>query len=143
MTPNRQGLIAAPEVNRLAELGAYNRQRFSVPLAETASEGLWHEGMALELSWEKPARVEMVLLEEDISNGQRVAKYRLEVKEGGVWRPLVEGSTIGRKRVEAFTPVETTGVRLRILESAPLPKICRFAAFHRTLPGQMMPRNLQ
>ncbi len=127
MTPDRRGLIPDAEVRRLTELGDDIRRRFGAVVAETSSEGRWSEGMTLELVWERPTPVIAVELEEDLRGGQRVGKYRIEAELEGGWRSVAEGQTIGRLRLETFAPVTTRRLRLRVLESAPLPKIRRLS----------------
>ena len=129
MTPDRRGLIPEAEVQRLLDLGDDVRSRFGEALAETTSAGRWREGMTLELAWDRPATVESVVLEEDLRYGQRIGWHRIEAEVGGEWRTVAEGLTVGRQRIARITPVTTRRLRLRVLESAPLPKLRRFAAF--------------
>lgn len=129
MTPDRRGLIPEAEVRRLTELGDDIRRRFCQPLAETASAGRWSEGMTLELEWEKPAIVSAIILEEDLRFGQRIRCHRIEAESASGWQTAAEGLSIGRQRIATFAPVVTRRVRLRVLETDPLPKIRRFAAF--------------
>ncbi len=129
MTPDRRGLIPDAEVRRLAELGADIRRRFGTVIAETASDGRWSEGMTLELDWPAPVAVAVAIIEEDLRFGQRIARYRLEAEADGVWRPITEGATIGRQRIETFPTLTARRLRLRVLESLPLPRIRRFAAY--------------
>ncbi len=129
MTPDRRGLIPDAEVRRLTELGDDVRRRFGKPLAETTGEGRWCEGMTLDLAWKQPASVVSVVLEEDLRYGQRIVRHRIEAEVDGAWRTVAEGLTIGRQRIAAIAPVLTARLRLRVVESAPLPKIRRFAVF--------------
>jgi alpha-L-fucosidase len=133
MTPDRRGLIPEAEVRRLAELGEDVRLRFGLPLAETASEGNWREGMALDLAWDQAAEVGVVGLEEDLRYGQRVRRHSIEAEVDGAWRVVAEGASIGRLRLAPIEPVVTRRLRLRVLESAASPKIRCFAAY-RILP---------
>jgi alpha-L-fucosidase len=131
MTPDRRGLIPEAEVRRLSELGEDVRRRYRHLLAETASEGSWSEGMTLELSWDQDSPVSEVVLGEDLRFGQRIVRHRIEAYVEGAWRTVVDGFTIGRRRSVSLTSVRTHRLRLCVLESAPLPKICHFAAFSR------------
>lgn len=129
MTPDRRGLIPDTEVARLTEFGAELRRRFTEPLAETDSNGRWSEGMTLNLELGRTAAVQWVIIEEDIRFGQRVRRHRLEARRNGVWSAVAEGQTVGRMRVAKFlSPVEAQAVRLRVLDTAPLPRIRRLAA---------------
>ena len=129
MTPDRRGLIPDAEVRRLTELGDDNCRRCDNPLAETTSVGRWGEGLTLELAWDQPAPVTAIVIEEDLRYGQRVGRYRIEAELAGAWRIVAEGLTVGRQRIVPIELIPTRRLRLRILESAPLPKVRRFAAF--------------
>ena len=50
-------------------------------------------------------------------------------KKEGKWISVAEGQSIGRKRIERFDPVQTEKIRLKVLETLPLPKIRLFAAY--------------
>lgn len=129
MTPDRRGLIPEAEVARLTEFGSELRSQFGESLAETCSEDRWSEGLALDLELGRPATVRWVSIEEDVRFGQRVRRYRLEARRNGVWSVVAEGQTLGRMRlVRLPSPVEADALRLRILDTVPLPKIRRLAA---------------
>ena len=129
MTPDRSGLIPEEEVRCLTGFGADIRRRFETSIAETSSEGRWSEGMVLELDWKTPEPVGLIVLEEDLRFGQRVSKYRIEAEQEGRWQSIAEGVTIGRCRIQKIAPATTRRLRVRVLETAPLPRIRRFAAF--------------
>jgi alpha-L-fucosidase len=61
----------------------------------------------------------VLLLQENISKGQRVEKFVLEYLENEQWKKATEGTTIGFKRLLEFPTITTSKVRLRI-ESARL-----------------------
>jgi len=130
MTPDRRGLIPDAEVARLTEFGVELRRRFGEPLAETRSDGRWGEGMTLDMELGRRMTVHWVIIEEDLNCGQRVRRYRLEARRrNGAWSVIAEGQTLGRMRIARLpTPVEAEAVRLRVLETLPLPKIRRMAA---------------
>lgn len=60
---------------------------------------------------------DVLLLQENITVGQRIEKFVLEYKESEAWKQVVEGSTVGYKRLIRFKPVKTNKVRLKILSS--------------------------
>ena len=129
MTPDNRGLIPDVEVDRLRSFGQELERRFREPLARTDSADCWFEGNVLELDLGTERRVNSVVLEEDIRYGQRVRAYRIEALQAGVWKTIAEGQSIGRKRIERLEPVLAVKLRLRVLETAPLPTIREFAAY--------------
>jgi alpha-L-fucosidase len=129
MTPDRRGRIPDAEVFRLSEFGDDIRIRFDHPLADIASEGCWREGMTIELAWDNPCVVNSLVLEEDLQYGQRIGEYCIDAQVDGAWQRVLDGTTIGCRYIASLEPVVTKRLRLRVLDSLPLPKIRRFAAF--------------
>lgn len=66
------------------------------------------------LSFEEPVRADQLVLCEPIELGQRVARFRVEVEQSGVWKELVRGTTIGAKRILRFAPQEIAALRVHI-----------------------------
>lgn len=130
MTPNRQGLIPNAEEEMLVAFGAEIQRRFKTPIARTNSEARWGEGATLDLCLPGEQLVNHVILEEDIAFGQRVRVYRVEAPAGDSWMTVANGLSIGRKRIEQFDDITTDRLRLRILDTDPLPRIKNFAAYY-------------
>ena len=129
MTPDRRGLIPDAEVARLTEFGGDLQRLFGRSLAETTSAGRWGEGQTLELELARPAAVQWVILEEDLRFGQRIQRYQLEARHEAGWSVIADGQTVGRQRIMRLpAPVPAAALRLRVLETIPLPKIRRMAA---------------
>lgn len=60
---------------------------------------------------------DVMLLQEAIQVGQRIEKFLVEYKEGGTWKKLTEGTTVGYKRLLRFPVVKAKDIRLTILSS--------------------------
>ncbi len=117
--PNPDGLIPEPDFQRYVEFGKEIRRRFGTPLAQTKGRGT-----PVELKLPQPGTVDHVIIMEDIRQGERVRKYRIEGLTGpDAWRVLCEGQSVGHKRIEKFEPVEVAKMRLRTLESVGEPLI--------------------
>jgi alpha-L-fucosidase len=129
LTPDTRGLIPDAEVKRAAELGAELNRRFAKPLATTDSTDRWSEANTLDLDLGRGQSVDHILLEEDLRFGQRIRSYKLEAFTAGKWTTIVSGQSIGRKRIERFAPVNASVIRLRVLETDPLPKLRTLAAY--------------
>jgi alpha-L-fucosidase len=65
-----------------------------------------------------------------------VEHFRVEARNGKAWTPMVEGRAIGHKRIDRFTPVTASRVRLIILQSSAAAHIGEFQLFH---PGNERP----
>jgi len=68
-------------------------------------------------------------LQENISKGQRVESFVLEGFQNGEWKKIVEGTTIGYKRLLKFDPYTASKVRLRILSSRLEPHIAEVGLY--------------
>lgn len=64
-----------------------------------------------------PQTFDVLLLQENITVGQRIESFVLEYKDGGEWKKITESTTVGYKRLLRFNPVTASQVRLRILSS--------------------------
>lgn len=124
--PNTDGLIPEADFKRYAELGREIRRRFDKPLAQTSGRG----GL-LELALPEPARIDHVVVLEDIQLGERVREYVVEGQvERNEWRRLGDGISIGHKRIQRFDPVVVAKLRLRITRSVAEPVIRGFACYN-------------
>ncbi len=123
-TPDRSGLIPEAEARRAAEFGAEIQRRFGKAIAEMKGRGT-----IVELALPQPARIDHVVTMEEITEGERVRQYAIEALVDGSWKEVCRGTAIGHKKIDAFAPVETANLRLRVTKSAAEPVIRRLAAF--------------
>ncbi len=67
----------------------------------------------------------MILLQEYIPLGQRVARFMVESlnSSDGLWQTVAEGTTIGYKRILTFSPVTSSTIRVSILEAGAPPLV--------------------
>ena len=125
LTPDDRGLIPAADSLRLAEFGQAIAQKYGHPFKQTGGQG--NEYI---LSWEKPAEITHVVMQEDITQGERVRKYILEGKAGKKWVRLAVGSCVGHKRIELLENSPSLSARrLRIVESADTPLIKNLSVY--------------
>jgi alpha-L-fucosidase len=117
-TPDRTGVIPDPDVQRTAEFGQEIQRRFSTPLAATSGAG-----NTVELRLTASSSIDHIVIAEDISDGQRVREYTIEIHDGNRWVKLTSGTSIGHKRIEILHPAQVTGVRLNITRSVCSPQI--------------------
>ncbi len=109
LTPDRRGLIPNDLVTAAKEMGDEIKRRFSNPVAQSESQD---KEQIIKLNGTKT--IDHVVLMEDLSQGQKIANYKIEAKIDGNWKVIVEGQTIGHKRIEQFKPVTSTAIRFRI-----------------------------
>jgi alpha-L-fucosidase len=95
--PDRRGLIAPPDVSRLAELGSTLRSVYGTELS-------------------LPATFNVVGLREDITRGQQVESFALDAEVDGSWVQIAAGTTVGHRRLVVLDdPVTAERVRVRIV----------------------------
>jgi hypothetical protein len=75
----------------------------------------------------------VLLLQENISKGQRIEHFKLEAWIGGNWKQVTEGTTVGYKRLILFSAVKTNKVRFTIDQSRLEPLLAEFGLY-RQLP---------
>jgi alpha-L-fucosidase len=121
---DRRGHMPDADYKRAQEFGTEIERRFGKSVAETAATGA-----RVELRLAKPGNIDHVILEEDCRFGQRVRAFRLEGLAGKEWTPLYTGSSIGHKRIVAFSVRELAALRLVVAETQGEPHIRRMAAF--------------
>lgn len=67
--------------------------------------------------------VSFVVLQEYIRLGQRVKRFSVSVREGDQWTGVLDGTTIGYKRILRMNPVETDAVRITIEDAKACPTL--------------------
>lgn len=86
-------------------------------------------------SWEmlfdlgQSASFNVIQLQEPIQMGQRVIKFRVEILVDELWQTIVEGTTIGYKRLFQFPVVEGQFLKLSIDGARADPLISFFGVF--------------
>lgn len=121
---DRDGLLPQPDSSVAAQFGGEVRRRFAHPLAVTHGFGT-----SLTLPLDRPSRVDTVVLQELISQGERVRGYSIDGRIDGSWSELATGSAVGHKQIQPAPPHVVTALRLRVTRSAGEPAIRTFAAF--------------
>jgi alpha-L-fucosidase len=123
LTPDRRGLIPEDLVAAAKEMGDEIKRRFSHPIAQSTSRDAVQT-----LRFDGPQTFDHVVTMEDLRDGQKIAKYTIEAQVDGQWKTIVEGQTIGHKRIDQFAPIAATAVRFTCTESIVQPVVMRSVA---------------
>ena len=107
------------------EFGAEIRRRFAVAVASTQGDG---HPVDLDLIPRQP--LNHVVIMEDYREGERIREYVVEGSSDGQWRELSRGTSVGRKKIDLFRPVEVSQMRLRVTKCAAEPRIRSLATFY-------------
>ncbi len=122
--PTRDGLLHATDVARLAAAHERREAMFAVDLAEGRRIRWRRTGAATaegEIDFGRPVAVGIVRIGEDITAGQRVARYTLSGFDGATSHVLSRGTTIGYARLDRFEPVQVRRLRVTVDESVAPP----------------------
>lgn len=153
--PNKEGLLADPDVRALEDFGRYLNNTFARDLLNgtatassthtdnaagraldadydsywAAADGELESELAVELAGAEP--FDVVMLQEYIPLGQRVAEFHVYCAGGdGAERELASGQTIGYKRL-ALLDAPTTCARLRVAFRGLAPVVINRVALYR------------
>jgi alpha-L-fucosidase len=113
--PNKHGKIGDQDVKNLKGMRMILDKTFRKNRIRDA--GSERSDTVYEYSLGTSGSFNVALLQEDISKGQRIEKFRIEYKDGKDWKVCARGTTIGYKRLLRFRDVSASEVRL-IIESS-------------------------
>ena len=148
VAPDRRGLLPDSDVARLDEFGKAVRARYAHNLAlvhtptsaevSAALDGnpdtFWsapagsHHSI-LEVRFPKPITFNRALTMEWLNDGQHIQKYSIDVWAGNAWKTVAAAQAIGHKKIDVFSPVTTSRVRLNILSSTDAASIREFQLY--------------
>jgi alpha-L-fucosidase len=107
--PDRRGLFADPDVKRLEEFGRAVKDLY----ANTVAEG---KGAA-EVQFGGEKSFNLVNVREDVKEGERVRKYRMEARSGGVWTTVARGTSVGTRNLHRLREITADAARLVVEKS--------------------------
>ena len=137
LAPDTRGLLPDSDVARLKEFGDAVHERYAHNLSlqhiggtaeQTAAldndpDTFWSAPIGshhavLEVNFPKPITFNRSLTMEWLNDGQHVQKYAIETWDGKTWKRVAEAEAIGHKKIDTFSPVTASRVRLNILSSS-------------------------
>ena len=125
-SPDTTGKITDGDKNTYRAFGQAIQQRFSDPLKQLANK----KGSTFIISFDKPTPVNHVIIEEDYRYGHRIRNYTVEGKINNQWTVLVNGSSVGRKKIDAFATQKVTAIKLTINSFVNTPLIRSLKVYH-------------
>ena len=129
--PDRRGLIHENDVKRLKEFADYRNRAFADNLV-TDGQVLWTAagGESREYTLKEGSPVNLVVLQEDITKGQRVEEFEVEGLVDGQWKSLGKGTTVGYKRILRIPDTQATQLRVKLLSTRLKANISNVAAYY-------------
>ncbi len=129
--PDTRGRLHEVDVERLRQFGAYLNTTFQhEKLTDGENEWKARSGATKEFNVLPGETINTVLLQEDISKGQRVEEFRVEGWINDEWLTLAEGTTIGYKRLLKFDDASPTRLRVTVTETRDIANISKVGAYH-------------
>ncbi|MDP4680648.1 MAG: alpha-L-fucosidase [Cyclobacteriaceae bacterium] len=125
LTPDPTGLMPEPDVQRLREFGDEIKKRFSTPLAATSGRGT-----KVDIKLAKSQRMNQLVIQEDIVEGERIREYKVEALVDGKWKTVASGQSIGHKWIHMIEEVTTQRLRLVVNKSIAEPIIKTFSVYN-------------
>ena len=113
--PDRRGLIHETDVQRIKELSEYIQKTFADNQMTNGNQA-WQAkaGESKEYEVKEGALVNTILIQEDITKGQRVENFLIEAYSNGSWNHMAKGTTIGYKRLIRFSDCQPEKIRVTI-----------------------------
>ena len=127
---DRTGNIDPRHAARYVEFGAWIKGCYGTPVA--GSGWVLGSSAVLHVPGGGTMNIDRVAIMEDISRGQRITKYTVEVqlRTGSDWQPFSAGTAVGHKRIDVVAAgAQVSAVRITISDGVELPANISLAAF--------------
>ena len=120
--PDQRGRISDADVNRLKEFADYRKEIFADNRVKGGLKAWTARPGDTRVYQLKPkSEINVVMLREDISKGQRMEAFAVEALTADGWKEIAKGTTVGYKRLIRIPAVEARQLRVKV-------DACRLAA---------------
>lgn len=120
--PDQRGRISDADVNRLKEFADYRKEIFADNRVKGGLKAWTARPGDTRVYQLKPkSEINVVMLREDISKGQRMEAFTVEALTADGWKEIAKGTTVGYKRLIRISAVEARQLRVKV-------DACRLAA---------------
>jgi alpha-L-fucosidase len=117
--PDRRGRFADPDVKRLHEFGETVRGLYT----DAVARGTLSDGSVSVCEFGGDRTVTLVDVGEDLSQGERVRAYRVDLRCGGAWRTVARGTVIGQRNLFRIAETEADAARIVIERCEGIPQV--------------------
>ena len=109
------------------------RKTESIALTDNNDTTYWNSDndttYTFELELDKNSEFDILLLQENISIGQRIEQFGLQGWVDGEWKTITNETTVGYKRLLRFPAVKTDRIRFTIQQSRLAPALSEFGLY--------------
>lgn len=131
LPPDKRGLISDYDIKALKGFKAKLDATFANDLLKNAriKTKRGKDTTTINITVPKSIDFNTLVLQEDISKGQRVVQFELAYKHGGRWEKVATGTTIGHKRILNFKTVKADELRLILPKTRLKPHISSISLY--------------
>ena len=113
--PDQRGRISDADVNRLKEFADYRKEIFADNRVKGGLKAWTARPGDTRVYQLKPkSEINVVMLREDISKGQRMEAFTVEALTADGWKEIAKGTTVGYKRLIRITAVVARQLRVNV-----------------------------
>jgi len=124
-TPDTSGLIPQSHILAYKAFGEEIKRRFDNPLKKTRGKG-----RSLDMKFSKPVKINHVILQEELTKGQRILAFIIEGLDSNDNRRLLyEGTSVGSMKICYFDQVSLRRLMVRFTNVKAEPQITNFAVY--------------
>lgn len=129
--PDQRGRISDADVNRLKEFADYRKEIFADNRVKGGLKAWTARPGDTRVYQLKPkSEINVVMLREDISKGQRMEAFTVEALTADGWKEIAKGTTVGYKRLIRIPAVEARQLRVKVDASRLAANISEVAAYY-------------
>lgn len=125
-SPDTLGRITEGDKQTYLALGTEINRRFSKPIQQISNK----KGTVFTLPFTKARPINHLVIEEDYRLGHRIRQYKLEGKLNKKWTVITTGSSVGRRKIDAFATQNYDEVKLTIQSFADTPVLRSLKAYY-------------
>ena len=125
LTPDPSGLLPQADADTLAAFGNKIKELYATPIAAASGNK-----NTKDIEVPKHKQIQRIVIQEDITKGQRVRSFQVSGFQNGKWKTLITGSSIGHKFIATLPQAALyKKIRLQIKESVAPPFIKAFTLY--------------
>ena len=128
--PDQRGRISDADVNRLKEFADYRKEILPITVSKGLKAWTARPGDTRVYQLKPKSEINVVMLREDISKGQRMEAFTVEALTADGWKEIAKGTTVGYKRLIRIPAVEARQLRVKVDACRLATNISEVAAYY-------------
>ena len=124
--PDRRGMINENDSVSLIEFKRLRDESFNKPIA---TEQFKKPAALYTINLKQAQKINCIVLNEDVSKGQKVAKFTVQLQQKDKTIKELSATTVGKKRILTFPATETDALIVKVDEAKSTPSINKISAY--------------